>query len=262
MRRGSRTVARWVWMEGIRRKDAYVLLVLLGALLLFLSLYDPPVNASPVRYVLETGLLLTWLFSFVLTVTLAGRQLPADLSSGMVLAVLSKPLNRKGWLIGKWAGSWGMVSTATLIFYAAVAGIGLLQGGLESFEVWAQAMLLHVAALSVVTVFAIALSTRLTAGATVSIGLLVALACWTLLPVIGRQAAETGGVGGSAFQVLYYSLPHLELLDLRRRVVHAWGPAPWRMVVAALVYAGAWTFLGLLLAWLGFRRRSLGRGDT
>jgi ABC-type transport system involved in multi-copper enzyme maturation permease subunit len=263
MSSGIGTVVRLAWMESLRRKDAYVLLALLVALLLLLSLYETPVDTPSVRYVLDAGLLVVWIFSLVLAVILAGRPLAADLGSGMILALLSKPLDRRGWLIGKWIGAWSVAVLATLIFYTAVAAVSFLRGGgLESPATWGQAFLLHVGALAVVTSLTLALSTRLTAGATLAVGLILALAGWLFLPAMGRQAAETGGGGGTILQALTFALPHLEIMDLRRRVVHVWGPARATLVALSFLYAVAWSGLGLLFAWLGFRHRPLGRADT
>ncbi len=262
MKAGVGTVARLVWIEGLRRKDAYILLVLLGILLLALSMYDAPVDMPVGRYMLDAGLLMTWIFSLVLTVILAARQVPADLASGMAAAVLSKPLDRTGWLIGKWVGVWSVVTATTLVFYAAVAALGLARGGMVFSAVWVQALGLHIGALALVSALALALSTRLTAGAAITVGLIGAGVCWGFLPTIGEQAAISGGLGGTVLQGLYFALPHLEVLDLRRRLVHAWGPAPGGIVALSAVYAIAWTVLGLLLARLGFRRRSVGRGTA
>ena len=58
---------------------------------------------------------------------------------------------------------------------------------------------------------------------------------------------------------LYYGLPHFELFDMRRRMVHGWGAAPWPVVAGVLLYACLWT-AGLLCASAAiYRNKSLRR---
>jgi hypothetical protein len=59
---------------------------------------------------------------------------------------------------------------------------------------------------------------------------------------------------------LYYLLPHFELFDLRQRLVHDWGPAPWPVVAGVLLYGALMSATFVLLAWLGYRRRRFVRG--
>ena len=56
---------------------------------------------------------------------------------------------------------------------------------------------------------------------------------------------------------LYYMIPHLEWYDLRDFVVYDQKPAPLLAMVGATLYATVWTAIFLLLAWTGFRRKSL-----
>jgi hypothetical protein len=56
---------------------------------------------------------------------------------------------------------------------------------------------------------------------------------------------------------IYFIIPHLELFDLRERVVNDWGLVNWLVCGLATLYAMAYTALFLLLTWLAFRRKSL-----
>jgi hypothetical protein len=61
----------------------------------------------------------------------------------------------------------------------------------------------------------------------------------------------------SIIYTVYFLIPHLELFDLRERLVNDWGLVRWLDCGLATLYATAYTALFLLLAWLGFRRKSL-----
>jgi hypothetical protein len=49
--------------------------------------------------------------------------------------------------------------------------------------------------------------------------------------------------------------PHVEFFDLRRRVVHEWGPVGWQVAAAVLLYAVVYAGACLLLAGWIFRRK-------
>ena len=57
--------------------------------------------------------------------------------------------------------------------------------------------------------------------------------------------------------VVYFVMPHLEWYDLRDFVVYDMGIVPLPAVLLATLYAAVWTGIFLLLAWFGFRRKSL-----
>jgi hypothetical protein len=61
----------------------------------------------------------------------------------------------------------------------------------------------------------------------------------------------------SVIYTIYFIIPHLELFDVRERVVNDWGLVSWLDCGLAALYAAAYTGLFLLLTWLAFRRKSL-----
>jgi len=56
---------------------------------------------------------------------------------------------------------------------------------------------------------------------------------------------------------IYFLIPHLELFDVRERLVGGWGLVNWPDCALATLYGAAYTGLFLLLTWLAFRRKSL-----
>ena len=61
----------------------------------------------------------------------------------------------------------------------------------------------------------------------------------------------------SIIYTIYFIIPHLELFDVRERLVNDWGLVNWLDCGLALLYGVAYTALFLVLTWLGFRRKSL-----
>jgi len=55
----------------------------------------------------------------------------------------------------------------------------------------------------------------------------------------------------------YIYFPHLELFDLKERVIHAQSIVPGWVILFLTIYAICWTIFFLYLSWLVFRRRNL-----
>lgn len=238
-------IARWVVLEVVRRKDGYVLLVLLLAMLVGLAGVNAFGIGGSARYVKDAGLSLAWLFSVVLAIPVAARQLPQGERTGTVFVLLSKPVARSQLILGAWLGSTAAVGLAVAAFYATVAGAAALMGGRWSMDVAAQALALHLAATGLFVALTLALSTRLSSGAAQTIAFVILGFCFAFVPDIPQVLVHGRGFSSHALLVLYYGLPHLEIFDLRPRLVHDGGPAPWGAVAAAFGYGLCW--IGALL---------------
>jgi hypothetical protein len=58
-------------------------------------------------------------------------------------------------------------------------------------------------------------------------------------------------------QAVYYTLPHLELFEVRDLIVHNWGLNRWEIWAAGLAYAAVYSAIFLALACLFFRRKAV-----
>ena len=253
-------IAGVVWREMIRRKDVYVLLILLAAMLFSLLSLNLFGLGAVTRYLMDVGLLMAWLFSIVLVVSLSSRQLPQEEARGTIYPLLAKPVTRGEMLAGKWAGAWSAAVAATALFYAVVMGLAVLRGGRFDGLCLAQAFLLHAVALAVLCALALALSTRMTAAASAALTYVAAVAAFVLAPSVPVLLGYETGPSASGLLILYYALPHLDLFDLRQRVIHDWGAASWSTAGQVALYGAIWTLLLLTLAWLAYRRKRFARG--
>ena len=86
-----------------------------------------------------------------------------------------------------------------------------------------------------------------------------ALAIYLIVPKIPRLAHYAVGWRTGMLELLYYALPHLELFDLRRRVLHGYGPVSANVMATLVAYGAVWTGVLLLIAWLAYRQRHFQR---
>jgi ABC-type transport system involved in multi-copper enzyme maturation permease subunit len=255
------TVAKIVWLEMLRRKDLYVLLILLGALLLALVSLDIFGLGSVVGFVKDAGLLAAWLFGWILAVNCASRQLPQEESRGTILPLLAKPIRRGEVIVGKWLGVWSVVSVAVACFYMLTLVIVWAHGGRLDPITLLQAAALHMASLAIVTAIAIALSTRLHQDAAATMTYVATATMFLLVPRIPEMVLHARGWRQTALLILYGALPHFELFDMRRRVVHAYGPMQGTFFWATILYGAIVVSILLLIAWMGFRAKRFSRSN-
>lgn len=254
-----RTVAIVAWLELLRRKDIYVLLILLGTMLFILISLNIFGLGSVVGFVKEAGLMAAWLFGWILAVSCASRQLPQEEKRGTILPLLAKPIRRGELIVGKWLGAWTAVSTAVLTFYLLTLAIVWAYGWAFDPITLLQAFILHATALGIIAALAVALSTRLNQDAAATVTYVISAAMFLVVPRVPQMAALAVGWRQSALLILYGALPHFELFDMRRRAVHQYGTMSWSLLAAILVYGAIVTTILLLLAWVGYHNKRFSR---
>ncbi|MEI7879544.1 MAG: ABC transporter permease subunit [bacterium] len=255
------TIAGIVWLEMVRRKELSVLLILLATLLTSLLSFDVFGLSQVSGYVKDMGLLTVWVLAWILTINTSVRQLPQEEQRGTLFPLLAKPVSRLTLIIGKWLGVWSITCLSLVCFYLTVCLAVWIKGGAFNFSTLIQAILLHAAALALISSLGLAFSTRLNHDAATVTTYLITGAAFLLLPRVPAMLAEAKGPASYAIFSVYYLFPHFELFDLRRRLVHDWGPVNWLTLTEILLYAALMTIVFISLAWLGYRKRRFSRGD-
>ncbi|MCU0787153.1 MAG: ABC transporter permease [Verrucomicrobia bacterium] len=250
-------VAEVVIRELIRRKDFYVLFVLTAAITLLMGSITFFNEDTIARYVKEICLLLIWLATLVITVTTAGRQLPAEKESRTIFPLLAKPISRTEVLLGKFVGCWLAVGFTLIVFYLFFGVISVAREHELPLVNYLQAIWLHWLMLGIVGALALVGSLLLTPAANVSIVILGVLGIWTVGEFLNQLAARTGGLVGWVTYAVYFAIPHLEIFDLRERIIHGWEPVAWGAMGLATLYAAVYMAMLLTLAALLFRRKPL-----
>ena len=254
------TIVRTVWLETIRRKEVYVLLILLGALLVTLVSVNIFGLGSVTGYVKDIGLLMVWILTWILAVNVSTHQLPREERQGTIFPLLAKPITRAELIAGKWLGAWSTVTLGMLASYGVLAAVVLFRGGTFHLNTLFQGIVLHTAMLGIISSLGIALSTRMNHDAAASFTYVLTGAAFLVVPRIPGFLANETGMRASALLFLYYLLPHFELFDMRRRLVHGWGPTGWSTILLVLVYGAVLTAACLLLAWLVYRNKRFSMG--
>lgn len=250
-------IAGVVIKEMFRRKDFYVIFVLIAVLTLLLGSVSFFNDRQVIRYLKDACLLLIWLAGLVMAVASAARQIPAEIETRTIFPLLAKPVSRRDVIVGKFLGCWAACGLGLLAFYFFLAVItGLREQQLPSPVIW-QAFWLQWCMLGLVIAMTLAGSVIFAApSSTSTIIFLVVLGVLLLGRHLNKVALRADEPARSILYVLYFLMPHLEFFDLRELVVHG-NVVGWLPCCVATVYAWIYTAIFLLIAWLRFRSKPL-----
>lgn len=250
-------IAALVLKEISRKKDFYVALILAGAILYYAANLEFYHVEKTSRYLLEIGLALALYLSLILTVTLAARQFPSEMSQRTCQMLLARPVRRIDFVLGKYLGSAAAGIASLSVFYGIVLFFAFSRTEALSWAAAGETYYLFALSLCIAAAMASALSYCLTTGAAITLSLLI---FWlSQLFGAGLKAASQGmdPFNRTLSLAVYYALPHFEFFDMRQRFIHDWSPLTWDLVLFLSAYALLYSSLFILAAWLGFRRRKL-----
>ncbi len=247
-----------VLKELVRRKDAYVLLIVTVLLTLMSGSANIFGDMKMVRYMKEICLLLVWISTVVIAVTLTARQLHAERESRTLFSLLSKPVSRNELIFGKFLGCWLACGVALLAFYGFFVVTAVSRGESWRLLEYFQAFWLHWVMLGVIVSMVLCGALVFTApssNATICIVIIVGILM--LGRHLGKLALHMGEPMQSVTLAIFYAMPHLEFYDLRDLIIHDWPLVKWSAIGLATLYGAAYAAAFLGCACFLFRRKPL-----
>ena len=247
-----------VLKELVRRKDAYVLFIITALLTILAGSVHFFGDLKMVRYMKELCLLLVWISSIVIAVTLTARQIHAERESRTLFSLLSKPVSRSQVILGKFFGCWLACGVALLAFYGFFVATAISRGEHWRLAEHLQAFWMHWIMLGVVVSMVLCGSLVFTApSSNATINFVVILAILMIGRHLAKIAVQFGEPAQTATLSVFYAMPHLEFYDLRDLIIHDWPLVNWSMIGIATLYGAAYAAAFLGIACFLFRRKPL-----
>jgi Cu-processing system permease protein len=251
-------IAGIVIKELYRRKDFYVLFVLTALITVAAASVQFFHDSNIVRYIKDLCMLLIWVSALVVTIATAARQIPAERENRTIFPLLAKPVTRGQVIVGKFLGCWlasGIALVVFYLFFAVVTGSRELNWPVMNYL---QAMLMQWVMLGIVVAMTLLGSIYFAApSSTVTIVFVVVVGILFLGRHLNVIAIHNQQPMCDIIYAIYFLIPHLEMFDLRERLVNDWDLVNWIDCLWAVLYGAAYGALFLLLTWLGFRRKNL-----
>ena len=251
------------------------ILILAGGVFALIAFVWIPYNTfgEDIKMLKDTGLTLILVLSIVLALWSASTSVADEIEGRTALTVLSKPLNRRSFVIGKYAGIvWTLLLVYlvfSVVFMAAVAYKPIYDAKEASLSTpeWqtcylemirlAPGLLLAFMEALVFTALSVAISTRLPLLANMTICLVI-YALGHLTPLVVESSAEGAGFGIIRFfaQLVATIFPNLELFNIQA-AISAGVDVPFAYLGWAFSYCAVYSFIAMLLALIMFEDRDL-----
>jgi Cu-processing system permease protein len=248
------SVAANTFRESVRERLLYLVILYAMALIVSVFILSPlSVGAARGKIVTDVGLAGISILGILTAIIVGSNLVHKEVDKKAVLMVLSRPISRAEYLVGKFAGIALSLLVLISIMTAVLAVMMLLGGGRLSAAVFLAVALsaLEILLLTAVMLFFSTFTTPLlTSFFTICIFIAGSLS--------GDLRLFAQKFGGRAMNrimdALYFTLPNLKVFNLRHEAVHGLRFSASEILLPAaygLVYIAAM----LYFAWMIFRRR-------
>jgi len=235
-------IAKGVIRELLRRQDFYLIFALLLVIILYSAMISFGGETGFTRYFKEIGISLVYIFSVIVAITFAGRQVSQEVEQKTIYPILAHPVSRGQFIAGKYLGALVISAISFTLFYSAfIASLFIRKDFSTPPMLLVEGYILQLCLLSFFIALTILLSLFLSQTATTGISLILYFSStWFGANIPG-----------------YIFLPHPELFDIKEKIIHTWDVVPLWAVSFLTSYAAIYTALFLLLAYLTFKDRNL-----
>lgn len=246
-------ITRTVWIEYWRRKDFYVVLILM-ALYSLAALLVGVIgvrSADEAYFLMSFGLTLAWLLSGLMTLLLASRQFPREFENRTLYPLLARPLSRLTFLAGKIAGV-GALGVLTLLVLSLLAWLPTPKGDEQSMATLVQVLGLEALSLFLLATVTASISLFTPSVVAMLISTALFLAGGLLLQAVRFGLNGPSSIPARALDRLLSLVPDFSLFEHIARFVEGQAPIEPARALALFGYAlllgaiyfsiAAWTF--------------------
>jgi ABC-type transport system involved in multi-copper enzyme maturation permease subunit len=244
-------------LETLRRKELYVVLVLVFLLAAWMQIANPGASGAG-RFAKDVVMQVIWLASFALAAPLATRQVASDMEQKTIYVLMSRPIHRWHYIFGRAAGAAiASVVCFTSMFIVLIAML-TLKGvvGISDLSLW-QAYALQVIALFMLCSIAVFFATSGSPSGAVTFSFIVLAVMRYGGTAMMQKIAAMEGFGRGIVWAAYMALPHFEFFNISQRTVHGWGPLPTPLFFQVMLYGLAYSVFAAAFAAYLFRKRWL-----
>ena len=272
--RGPWTIAVYTWREGMRKKTLIgflilSLLVIFGST--FMTAFMSEARAVGAEADVESKLIkdicvsAISIFGVLITIFISASVVPVEMENKVIYTVLSKPVRRMQYLIGKFLGV-QLIVIINLVLMSALFFVALY---IKS-QIWPTLLLwstlLTYFQFLIVSAFTFAVACTSTSSVLPTIAGLFIFIVGNLteyLKDVANRAGQSGAfldtLVGRVADVLWTVLPNLKVFDLKNQILYLQpNDPPMDVQIPNLIFYGVtYALSGFVLAYWLFRRKEL-----
>ena len=225
----------------IRDKILYGIIVF-GLLYIFFTLFLSDLVLKELPMVKSFGLTGIYFFNAIIALFLGTTSFFKDVDRKVVYFILSKPVSRAQFILGKFFGLCMVLLFASVILSAAYIGLILYEhGGFDALGLLAIAMqFLEMALFLAFAIFVSTFSSSLLSIVYTSGVFFLGHVVSTILSA--AKQIDITGIKLILVEILYYVFPNLEKFDARDLAIHSVG-MPFASFALAVIYAAVYIVL-------------------
>jgi len=253
--RAIRAIAVNTFREAIRDRILYLFIGFAIVMVISTKLFGMLTVGDESKIVKDIGLAAMQFFSMLIAVMMSMLLISREVDDRTVFNILSKPVRRWQFILGKYLGLVGIVAAnLLLITVILMVMVRIYTGQVDPMLIFAAAMTML--EMSVVAAFAtlFAVLTRPILGSLMTLAMFIVGHTSADLWMLTRHLPGT--FTRAVITVVYYLVPNLERFNFRTEVVHDLPIQP-AAVAWAVVYATAFVAVLLILAALRFQTKDL-----
>lgn len=253
--RAMGAIAVNTFREAVRNKIFGALLIFSIGIMLFSLVLGSMSLHNEVRVATDVSLFASTFFSMIITVYVSINLLHTEIDRRTIYTILSKPVRRWQFLLGKYAGILALMALIVGLLFGVSAGLVAFQGGEVSMALASAfyLILLQLAVVAAISLLFASFSTPLLSGL-LSAGIFVLGHLHNQLEMV-KEFFDIAIIRASV-DVLAWVLPNLASMNLTVELVRDI-PVPTRYLLSATWYASSYAALVLLGAMWIFSRRDL-----
>ncbi len=248
-------IALNTFKETIRNKVLYNILLIAGVVLLLSMTFGELSVFSRSQVMADFGMATMSLTGLLLAVFIGVGMIGMEISTKTVYGVITKPIGRAPFIIGKFAGLF-VTLMVNLIIIAAIfmVSIHLLGGELNWGVISAITLIMMEMAVIVAAAIFFSSFTTPTLAAIFTLAFYAAGHLNTAITMGTRQAQNA--IWQTVLQIIYYILPNLDHFNIRTQVVYG-QPVAEGFFALALLYGTLYTAILLVLSVWVFSSKDL-----
>lgn len=247
-------IAKNTFRETVRDKIFYNLLIFYIAMMSISILLGGMSIGEDEKIIKDLGLSGMAIFGALITIFIGISLINREVDRHTIFTVLSKPVSRAEFILGKFAGLSTLVVVNLVLMTLCL--IFILYGVTGKLET---SILLPLPFMFVEFLLLAALAIMFSSFSTPTLSALFTISLYVLghlSPEIRDLGAKGHGAFSSITSAVYRVIPNLEAMNLREEVVHSL-QVDWSMVVISIVYGLLYTVALLVISVFIFGRKDL-----
>jgi Cu-processing system permease protein len=231
-------IARSTVREAIRRRILMVLLIFALAMICGSFIFSSFMPSTEAKMVTDMGLSAIQMFGIVISVVMAIVMIPAEIDRRTIHTILSKPVSRRVYVLGKFLGGVYTIGFNTLVMSIVfLAALWFKVGKVELLLVQAISLyFLEFVLLMAIAIFlSVLVSPLVNAFLCICILVLGNLSAYVeYLKTFAKGSPLVVSITKNVFQWIYNLVPNFQLFDINQRVAQGLSVPPHYEVTMAL----------------------------